>query len=89
MPLETLRWLDRLKGVEREYRIVRLATDRLAAEAAHDPTILGRTLRVREIGPASQRLEGTYVVRLFAEFETAPPIILDLNTGDTCAGQDR
>jgi hypothetical protein len=71
MPLETLRWLDRLKAVEREYRIVRLGTDRLAVEAALDPTILGRALRVREIGPASQRLEGTYVVRLFAEFETA------------------
>src|SRR5437588_22398 len=70
MPLETLEWIDRLKVVEREYRVVRVAMDRLTAAAAQDPTILGRELRVREIGNASRRLEGTYVVRLFAEFET-------------------
>ncbi len=70
MPLEVLQWIDRRKGVEREYWVVRIAMDRFAAEAGHDPTILGRDLRVREIGNASRRLEGTYVVRLFAEFET-------------------
>jgi len=70
MPLETLQWIDRLKAIEREFRVVRIAMDRLAVAAAHDSTILGRALRVREIGNASRRLEGTYVVRLFAEFET-------------------
>ena len=70
MPLETLEWIDALKAVERESRVVRIAVDRLAVEAARDSIILGRALRVRDIGNASRRMEGTYVVRLFAEFET-------------------
>jgi hypothetical protein len=70
MPLETLEWFERLKAVEREYRVVRIALDRLAVDASRDSTILGRELRVREIGNASGCLENTYVMRLFAEFET-------------------
>ena len=36
----------------------------------HDPTILEGNLRHGEIVVASKNLEGTYVIRLFAEFET-------------------
>jgi hypothetical protein len=57
------------KTVEREYRVVRIAVDRLALAVARDPMVLGGALSVREIGNASRRLEGTYVKRLFAEFE--------------------
>ncbi|HET6882414.1 MAG TPA: hypothetical protein VFI31_19770 [Pirellulales bacterium] len=49
---------------------MRQAADHLLEAALDDPTILLDDLRHREIVRASQRLEGTYVVRLFAEFET-------------------
>ena len=63
-------WQSRVKVVEREYVAMRQAADRLLEAALADPTILLENLRHREIVRASQSLEGTYVVRLFAEFET-------------------
>lgn len=49
---------------------MQLATQRLLEAAKQDPTILQGDLTVRDIGSAVQRLEGTYLIRLFAEFET-------------------
>src|SRR5947207_4743226 len=72
MPHVLKKWLDRIKAIEREYRITQLATDRLRADVKRDPTILGhnRKLRVRDVRDASAHLEGIYIIRLFAEFET-------------------
>lgn len=63
-------WQTRIKAVEREYVAMRQAADRLRETALADPTILLENLRYREIVRASLHLEGTYIVRLFAEFET-------------------
>lgn len=63
-------WQSRIKAVEREYVAMRQAADRLLESAMADPTILLQNLRYREIVRASHNLEGTYVVRLFAEFES-------------------
>jgi hypothetical protein len=70
MPYNYLEWPRRLKAVEREYSATRRATDHLAAEAAHHPAIL-RGVGFPDLGRASENLEGTYIIRLFAEFETA------------------
>ncbi len=70
MPNETLQWLGRIKSVEKEYNATRFATDRLMAEARSDPSILKTAVEMGHISNASERLEGTYVIRLFAEFET-------------------
>jgi len=73
MPPEFFERVARIKAVEREYSATRLATDRLLAAAEQDPTVLGqnRDLRVRDVRDASKHLEGTYIIRLFAEFESA------------------
>lgn len=63
-------WQSRIKAVEREYVAMRQAADRFRQAALDDPTILTANLRHGEIIVASRNLEGTYVVRLFAEFET-------------------
>jgi hypothetical protein len=63
-------WLTRLKAVERDYSATRFATDRLADSARRDPTVLGRLLEVRVLLQASDRLELTYFIRLFAVFES-------------------
>jgi hypothetical protein len=70
MPHNRRNWPPRIKPVEREYKSMRLASDRLLNEAGHDPTIPGDDLVLRDIANASRRLEGTYIIRLFAEFET-------------------
>jgi hypothetical protein len=69
MPLNH-EWQSRIKAVEREYVAMRQGADRFLKAALDDPTILRADLRHGEIVIASQKLEGTYVVRLFAEFES-------------------
>lgn len=63
-------WLSRIKAVEREHTAVRKAAEHFREAAAKDPNILGDDLRHRDIVAASNNLEGTYMIRLFAEFET-------------------
>ncbi|MHB1426893.1 MAG: hypothetical protein ACYC3I_27365 [Gemmataceae bacterium] len=63
-------WQFRIKAVEREYVVMRQAADHFRQAALGDPTILQEDVQPREIILASRNLEGTYVIRLFAEFET-------------------
>jgi hypothetical protein len=73
MPPEHFERLERIKAVEREHSAIRLAADRLLAAAESDSTILrgGAGLKIKDVRHAVQRLEGTYIIRLFAEFETS------------------
>src|SRR4051812_6741662 len=64
-------WMYRLKQVEREYQTARLAMDRLEWDARDDPAVLTQTMSYRDIGLVTGRLEETYLVRLFSEFEAA------------------
>ena len=59
----------RIRAVEEEYLAVRLAMNRLADAARRDPTILGG-VSPRDLKRAAAALEGTYLTRMFAEFET-------------------
>src|ERR1700722_8108459 len=63
-------WQSRIKAIEREYVAMRQAADRFRQDALADPTILAGNLRQGEIVVASRNLEGTCIIRLFAEFET-------------------
>ncbi len=60
----------RIKAIERAYLVARLAIDRLLTQVQADPTILVGDVKPRDLGPAREVLEGTYAIRLFAEFET-------------------
>src|SRR5437879_4713497 len=62
-------WQSRIKAVAREYVAMRQAVERFLQVSLDDPTILQENLRHGEIVVASKNLEGTYVMRLFAEFE--------------------
>jgi hypothetical protein len=63
-------WQSRIKAVEREHVAMRQAAHRFSQGALDDPSILQGNLRHGEIVLALKNLEGTYVIRLFAEFET-------------------
>jgi hypothetical protein len=71
MPHNRFEWIDRLKFVEREHRVVATAIERLRRAILdgqlHAPD--GTTLR--DLDAAGESLEPTYLVRLWAEFETA------------------
>jgi hypothetical protein len=69
MPNEAFAWGTRIKAVEREYVVARLATDRLDQHARENPEILYGDLRIRDVRMLADRLEGTYILRVFAEFE--------------------
>jgi hypothetical protein len=70
MPHRRHEWLTEIKAVEEEYVSMRLAADRLLEVARRDPTVLRGAVELRHLVEASAHLEGTYVIRLFAEFET-------------------
>lgn len=72
-------WQSRIKAVERECVAMRQAANRFRQSAMDDPTVLQGNLRHGEIVMASNNLEGTYVIRLFAEFETGARQYWDAN----------
>src|SRR5437868_3563304 len=74
-------WQTSIKAVEREYLATRQAIDRFQEAAHRDPTILREDLRYREIVRASENLDGTFLIRLFAEFETGLRLYWDLVRG--------
>lgn len=63
-------WLDRIKAVEREYLIARRAVDAFSAALEKDQSILPPNTRIRDAQAMSDNLEGTYIIRLFAAFES-------------------
>lgn len=69
MPNEAYAWGTRIKAVEREYVVARFAAEHLDQQARDNPEILRRTVRLRDIRMLTDRLEGTYILRVFAEFE--------------------
>jgi hypothetical protein len=71
MPQRRSDWHERIKAVEREFACVRIAVSRLSEAASHDPRVLGETAKPRDILSAEGNLSGTYLIRMFAEFETA------------------
>jgi len=66
MPHKRGEWVEKIKEVDREYSAVRIAVDRLLA----DTQSRGGTVSFRDLSRASELLEGTFIIRLFAEFET-------------------
>ena len=70
MPFENHLWTRRLKEVEKEYLATKFATQIFLERARPDSTILPANLRLSEFRRSSENQEGTYVVRMFSEFET-------------------
>jgi hypothetical protein len=72
MPHDRFEWLDRLKFVEREHCVVATAIERLrrAIKGGQVRTPEGTT--PRDLDAAHECLETTYLVRLWAEFESDP-----------------
>lgn len=64
-------WILRVKSVEKEYQIALIAIDRFRSEVMRDVTILSSDIRVRDVRRTIEQLEGTYIIRMFAEFETS------------------
>jgi hypothetical protein len=71
MPSLRFDWHERVRAVENEYKSVRIAVDRLKDAVALDPTVLKANPTPANLSVADRNLEGTYLVRLFAEFESA------------------
>ena len=61
----------RIKAVENEFKAVRTGVNRLQTAVAVEPTLLEEGSKPAHLNKAVRNLEGTYLVRLFAEFESA------------------
>ena len=73
---EKYEWLDRVKEVEREHTAVRFAADYLLLAVQEGQVELEHNLKQRNIIQSSERLQGTYIIRLFSEFELALELFL-------------
>jgi hypothetical protein len=71
MPHNRFEWIDRLKFVEREHRVVATAIARLRLAILEGLVRTPDGTTPRDLVAASENLETTYLVRLWAEFETA------------------
>ena len=71
LPYHRFDWHERVRAVENEYKSVWIAVDRLKAAVAHDQTVQKNDPTPANLSVADRNLEGTYLVRLFAEFESA------------------
>ena len=63
-------WCGRIKAVEKEHTVIQFALQHIIAEVTPGRIVLPKELRFRELQLALDMLEGTYTIRLFAEFET-------------------
>lgn len=65
-------WLSRLKSIEREAVAMRVAAALLREQARDNSAVLSDAgIGARDLELAIQNREGTYTIRLFAEFEIA------------------
>ena len=70
MPAKRFDWHERIKAVEREFDAARLAVSYFLEEARRESTILHRQTSASMIRQTLDRLEPTYLIRIFAEFES-------------------
>lgn len=69
-------WLDRVKAVEREHTATRFTVDHVLRTLGEGAVDLNADLKRLDLTTAADRLEGTYVIRLFSEFEVALKVFL-------------
>jgi hypothetical protein len=61
---------ERIKAIEREFRVASVANRMLGKALDSDPSLLSQTgLRKADYHRLARNLEGTFLVRVFAEFE--------------------
>jgi hypothetical protein len=71
MPHNRFEWIDRLKFVEWEHRVVATAIERLRRAVLDGQVPAPEGTTHRDLAVAALSLQATYLVRLWAEFETA------------------
>ena len=71
MESEAFTWLTRIKDVEREHTTTRFAIEHLKRSLGEKTIKLLADLKEKHVNQANDRLEATYIVRLFSEFERA------------------
>ena len=73
MPDKQFEWLGRIKDVDREYVIARLALSQFNSTVIEDPTVLqgAPDIKPGHVPHTLKNLEATYFIRLFAEAEAA------------------
>jgi hypothetical protein len=74
--------MDRIKGAEREYYAVAHAVARHRPAVRAGDVVLPPATSPRDLGAAADRLEPTYLIRVWAEFETALRSYRRYITGD-------
>jgi len=69
MPRDRDSCIRQVKIIEREFAAARTAIEFFLRNIRRDPTLLKNPVEVKDVDDAEDRLERTYLIRLFAEFE--------------------
>ena len=62
--------MERIKAVEREFLSARKAVDDFLIALEQGTTQLPPNTKIRDVHTMSENLEGTYLIRLYAAFES-------------------
>jgi hypothetical protein len=76
MPSDWYDLISRVKAVEHEHTALRFTTDHALRSLGEGVLSLEAGLKRLDVHRASERLEGTYIIRLFSEFEVALKTVL-------------
>ncbi len=76
MPSDKYDLIGSVKAVEREHTALRFTTDHALKSLGEGALHLEEDLKRLDINRASEGLEGTYIIRLFSEFEVALKTVL-------------
>lgn len=76
MPSDKHEIIRRVKDVEREHTALRFIADFIVRSLGERDVELEEGLKRSDLNRASDRLEGTYIIRLFSEFEVVLKFIL-------------
>ena len=72
-----LLWMWRMGAIEREFKATRFSVEHVKSLAvAGHPVLQGET-KLRDLNGAVERIEHTFVIRLFVEFESALRAFID------------
>src|ERR1700732_3813776 len=77
MASNALPWMLKMTAIEREYKATRFSVDYVKSAAVAGLPILQGETKLRDLNSAVERIENTYIIRLFVEFEASLRAFID------------
>jgi len=77
MSSKALQWMMKMRAIEREFKATQFSVNHVRGRAIAGEAILQGETKLRDLNGAVDRIEHTFIIRLFVEFESALRAFLD------------